>query len=310
MESRRVPYEPEQSVGGSRLMFQQLMAQLDPRLLDDTAIVLCTPQGAPAARRRAVLWQHLDVDQASVAFLQDRNVHAGFDRFVFVSHWQARRYVRTFGVPPERSIVLRNAIHPFPAHSKPATGRVKVAYTSTPWRGLDVLLDAWDQLDPEDAELHVFSSCKLYGRRFGRHDARFAALYAKAEDLESVHYHGIVPNERLREELLTTHVLAYPSTFAETSCISVIEALAAGCRVVTSGHGALPETCAGFARMYPYVADRAAHAKRFASELEDTIVAAAASPTDPLQVTYFDQHYTWPTRLPEWERLLLELSRT
>jgi glycosyltransferase involved in cell wall biosynthesis len=301
-------YEPERSVGGSQLMRDQLFAQLDPAIHERIEIILCVPQGPPVAGRRRVLWQQLDVDQPNVAFLRDRVTHEAFDRFVFVSHWQATRYARTFGVPPERTVILRNAIHPIAPHDKPTEGRLKVVYTSTPWRGLDVLLDSWELLRPRDAELHVFSSCKLYGPRFGQNDGRFEHLYRKARTLEGVHYRGILPNDELRQELATAHVLAYPSTFAETSCIAVIEAMAAGCHVVTSNLGALPETCAGFAHMYPYTADHDVHVARFAEELARILRDGARSPVDALQVRYFNHQYGWRLRVEEWRRMLSDLE--
>jgi glycosyltransferase involved in cell wall biosynthesis len=81
----------------------------------------------------------------------------------------------------------------------------------------------------------------------------YQSLYAQCRSTEGIDYRGSVSQGELARELAGASLLAYPNTFAETSCIAVMEALAAGLLVVTSGLGALPETCGGWARLVPPV---------------------------------------------------------
>jgi glycosyltransferase involved in cell wall biosynthesis len=59
---------------------------------------------------------------------------------------------------------------------------------------------------------------------------------------DSVYNRGRVSQEKLAEEMLSAGVWLYPTWFHETSCITAMEAQAAGLRIVTSPIGALPET--------------------------------------------------------------------
>ena len=119
-------FAPEQSTGGSILMHAQLLAQLDPAYLADVELILCAPQQPPGDVRFVVLWQQLDIDQSRVQFLRNPGVIDEIDAFVFVTDFHAERFFNAFGIPRERSAVIRNAIHPIPAHQKPADGPLQV----------------------------------------------------------------------------------------------------------------------------------------------------------------------------------------
>jgi glycosyltransferase involved in cell wall biosynthesis len=253
--------------------------------------------------RPRVVWIHHDANQDYMQWCKDKSLVDSVDCFVFVSYWQRERYLTTFDLPPERCIVLRNATEVSPDLRPWEAAPVwRCAYTSTPFRGLSVLLDAWERLSPANAELHIWSSMKLYLHD----DAPYAHLYERAQSMPGVIYHGIVPNSELRAALRSIHFFVYPSTFAETSCLAVIEAMAAGCRVIVPSLGALPETTCGYARVYPSNPDADAHAAALAEVLADEMTGPWSG--EPELSTAQQRHcaavYDWDHRTREWRRLI------
>ena len=263
----------------------------------------------PATRdaRPLVVWFHHDIDQAAVQWCRDRSLTEPIARFVFISYWQRERFVAAFGLPPERCVVIKYAMEPAPEPRAWEPAPVfRCAYTSTPFRGLDVLLDAWERLPAGRAELHVWSSMKLYTMD----DGPYRHLMERAQTLPGVVYHGLAPNAELRAALRTMHFLTYPNTFAETACLSVMEAMSAGCRVIVPSHGVLPETTGGYARVYPWSPDKAVHARTFAEALSQEF----AAPWDGRPGEALDQQnhcatiFAWERRLGEWRQLVASLA--
>ena len=81
----------------------------------------------------------------------------------------------------------------------------------------------------------------------------YSALYQKAKETPQINYIGSLPQLQLAAALRKCSIFAYPNIFPETSCISVMEAMAAGLFVITSELGALPETCLNMAKInQPY----------------------------------------------------------
>ena len=59
------------------------------------------------------------------------------------------------------------------------------------------------------------------------------------------------------------NMFVYPSIWEETSCISLLEAMAAGCYSIVTNFGALYETGAEFAMYVPYDNDYRRLAQKF-----------------------------------------------
>ena len=176
--------------------------------------------------------------------------------------------------------------------------------------------------EPRNACLHIYSSMRLYGpAAIALEDDDYTALYERAARMESVSYEGLLPNETLKEQLRSIDILAYPCTFAETSCLSAIEAMSAGCRVICPAIGALPETTFDFARLYFPAADAQSHAALFERELQAELAdpwggrpASAMAPTGmvPRRLRLGQTHrgVATPHRTPAWNLAVRDRQMT
>lgn len=206
--------------------------------------------GAPALARQlktsapAALhfhWLHALPDQPGMQPLRDA---AGFiDCAVFVSDIQ-RRMVGYAGAAQ----VIGNGIAPAfenlfaSAAELRAAKENRAAYTSTPFRGLNVLRQSFAEAKLA-TELDIYTGMRLYQQG----EEQFTALYDAVRATPGCHLHGALAQPELAQRLKRNAFLFYPCTYAETYCIAALEAIAAGLRVVSTHLGALPETTLGFA---------------------------------------------------------------
>lgn len=302
----------DKPMGGTELMYEELMRRLPQETKDRFSIFNYIAYAD--FTKPTIYWNQLSYDQNAVQFLKDPNNVDKINHFVFVSNWQSEYFRKMFNIPGYKTSVIKNACIGVDKREEGKRDKVRLCYTSTPWRGLDVLLKAWKILQPQDCELHVFSSTKIYGKDFAISAAgNYQDLFDECQNTPGITYRDFTTNEELRKELPTFDILAYPNTFEETSCIAVIEALSAGLRVVTSNLGALPETTEGWARMYPYLMDKDKHAEVFASILKDEIDKIKAGKLDEqldLQKQVYAPRWSWDERINDWTNLLDVLQHT
>jgi glycosyltransferase involved in cell wall biosynthesis len=121
--------------------------------------------------------------------------------------------------------------------------RYRLIYSSEPARGLDVLLDIFPKVkkDFPQLSLYIFSDYEFYGQAKGSAYEEYKHVFEKTKQ-PGIHNLGNIKQTDLAKEFLRSYIFAYPTHFEETSCISAIEAQAAGVPVLTTRLAALPET--------------------------------------------------------------------
>lgn len=312
--------------GVSCLALPTLTAEVVRSLAPDVCIVLNMPLAPQSLRELLgsrpllVFWTQHATDQPQVRELASPAVAEGYDGVVFVSHWQSAQYLGAFRLRPEQTVVLRNAIAPafenlFPAGASVRAAKTRppvLAYTSTPFRGLEVLLSVFPEIRQAvpGTRLRVWSSMQVYRMSAHVEAARFGGLYQACRQMEGVEYRGSIPQPELARELREVSLLAYPNTFAETFCIAALEALAAGCGMVSSQLGALGETTAGLAELVSLADGRDAYRQRFLEAVVAQLQAFLADDNGALedrlrsQVELINTQSTWARRAAEWETWL------
>ena len=140
-----LPSISKNAIGGTELMRQWLYEELGKRqdgLLDEFQLISTRVRELEDKKR--ILWIHDLASDPEVQHLKDKENIEKFERVVFVSHWQMYQFHVYLGFPYDRGVVIQNAITPITLHEKPKGDKINVCYFSTPHRGLEVLLSAWD----------------------------------------------------------------------------------------------------------------------------------------------------------------------
>mgnify|MGYP003344797808 FL=1 len=260
--------------------------------------------------KKNLLWLHDTWDDPESQHLKNKKSLDRFEKLVFVSNYQQQTYNMGLGVPYDKGIVMQNAIVPIEKHDKP-TGKVNIIYHTTPHRGLELLVPVCEFLAERGIDFHldVYSSFGIYG--WPQRDEQYKELFERIKNHPNMTYHGWKPNSEIREALKKAHIYAYPSIWPETSGISVIEAMSAGCNVICPTLAALPETCGNFAIMYGWNEDNNKHANTFAGILAMVIKDYWADFNQQrlgFQKIYFDNFYNWDLRARQWEDFLRSMA--
>ena len=261
------------AAGGTEIMRDLLEKNIDKDLLDNFQIIMSRTRELDPTKIRIVQVHDLPEDPESNKFKDNYFVNA-LHKIVFISNWQYSRYQIIHGIPyNEKSIVLESGIEPAIVNlNDKSKDTIRLVYTSTPQRGLELLVPVFEELAKIYPNIHldVFSSFKIYG--WDDADKQYEPLYDKIRNHPQMTYYGFVPNSELKESLNKAHIFAYPCIWTETSCRAMLEAMSAGLVCVHPNYGALSETSGALNIMYHGdITDMNRHANIFANNLEAAI---------------------------------------
>jgi UDP-glucose:(glucosyl)LPS alpha-1,2-glucosyltransferase len=297
--------------GGTEQMRDRLLANVDGDLLEKVAIHFSRPREIYSDVPNIMYCHDLAEDPENNILLNGE--HSKFTAFVFVTHWQRDQYINRFGIPYSKCVVINNAIETKQVWRFKPSDTIRFIYHTTPHRGLDIATHVFSRIAEEFPNVHmdVFSSFGVYG--WGDRDYQFNHIFDYIKSHPKMTYHGAQTNKTVLQYLEKAHVFLYPSTWKETSCIAMIEAIESGCVVVHPDYAALPETAAERTMMYPFTEDNMAHANRSHEKCREYMLNHLKRPgyTDKFcngKTIPHDLRHDIKTFKEKWERLLSDIT--
>lgn len=264
---------------------------------------------APGKASQSILWLH-DLNygpKMNEAIRQwDRDPSAVV---CGVSQWHAEMLGRYYDL--ERSNFIPNGIDLNRFLPGVRKGAFQCVYASSPDRGLDRLLALWPSVLRREpgAVLHVGYGWDNIDRMIQQGRGDLAAYKAHCVDLmaklgKSVVWHGRLPQDELARLYQASAVWTYPTSFLEVSCISAMEAMAAGAVPVTSRVGALPETIGGAGVLVEGMPESRVWSEFYVNCLLGVLTAPNLRKPLEYRARQRAEGQTWDKAFEAWQRVL------
>lgn len=308
------------SKGGTEIIKYELQKRLPQDLLNKFQIVTDRFENLDENKIR-IYWSHLhpNLNEEMLSYLNQKNTQPlanggwnNFHKIIFVSYHQMENWINKYNIPRSYCTVMKHAINPIHPQEKP-NDKIILVYHSNPQGGLSLLVDIFERLCKEynNIELKVHSSFSIYGMNIWEENYRKQDLYKRLERHPKIHNIGYLPNEELKKSLASSHIFPYPNIIPETFCLSLLEAMSAGCLCVHPNYGCLPETASNWTIMYDYHENIALHKKIFYKNLKKSIEIVNQKEIQEhlnKQKKYVDYLFNWDKRTQDWINLLKNLQ--
>ena len=250
------------------------------------------------------------------------------DKIIGLTNWHINHMSKLYKTNLNKFTVIPNGINldRFKVdRSNDPSGDPKFIWSSSPDRGLDVLLGLWPTIKSNfsNAELHIYYGWNMIDKIINSLRNRGAVgsylEYMKGQILGKIHElgneeagifsHGRVNQKELSEAMYGVNYWGYPSEFCETFCITAIENQAAGVIPVASKLAALNETVAVkdlLVEGWPHNLD---YQNRWLALLFELIEIEGDKRIEIREIgRNFALQYSWESAYSKWNNLFKELG--
>lgn len=231
--------------------------QLDPALLENDFNCLIfkntSPEfalsirGALPYKPKVFIWTEHDHLEQLNRGLWNESIVNELDGVICVSYWQRTQLVDALPILHNKIFVLKYGICPAFEnlfldikefiHIK--TVAPSLAYIAKQENGLEILLDSYYNISDnyKNTSLSIFT------------EITDPNLQHMVQNARGVKVYGTLTKKQLAEILRTHTILVNPNTIAQTSNVTLLEAMAAGLYPVTSDVGANEDYCRGHGKI-------------------------------------------------------------
>lgn len=176
--------------------------------------------GLPIKSKYNVIWVH-DI------WLGDQNINIypeKVNKYFVLSPWHQQFFCDHHKLDKSKTHITKNGIDLLRFENLPEKENNRLIYSSSPDRGLDVLLTCFPRIRKEipDCTLHVFYGFENWEKSIlqsgNKQQKQWMESIKNLMKQEGVIYHGRVGQQKLAEEFGKSSLWAQPTTFEETFC--------------------------------------------------------------------------------------------
>jgi hypothetical protein len=147
------------------------------------------------------------------------------------------------------TVCPRSIIDKFKNNNITLKEQYRFIYSSFPNRGLLQLLEMWPKIYEFQPQVSLHIYCDIDGKWVNQVEGemmnkvrRLFIEYGVKENKMNIYYHGWVSKKILADAWLSSDIWFYPCTFAETFCLTALEAALTKTLVITNNLAALQNT--------------------------------------------------------------------